>query len=288
MVALALAAICSTTVRADAELTWAVVDWPPAFLLPKGQVPASVAELGEGQFDALFKELAKRMPGYLHRPELVNSARLWRKLGSGHAICAGALRKSAERLESAYFTPAVLLAPVSLVVRTSEAGAYLGADGRASMAELNSKSGLRGGLEAARSYGAALDALLAGPQALPRDTTSRVGQLTELVAIGRYDFTLEYAHVVEYLQRTGRTKVELSSLPLKEADEWETGYMVCPRTPWGLAAVTAIDKAIRQACAAASFREAYLRWLPPSMRQPRQAAMDAFCDARAQGGVQIE
>jgi len=286
-VLLALASVCTTTVRANAELMWAVVDWPPAFLLAKGQAPASVAELGDGQFDGLFKELAKRMPEFTHRPELVNSARLWWKLGAGQPLCAGPLRKSVERLEAAYFTPAVLLAPISLVVRASEAAAFVGADGRASLAEQSGKPGFRGGLEASRSYGVALDALLAS-QALPREASSRVGQVTELVAAGRYDYTLEYAYVVEYLQRTGRTKVELNSLPLKEAGEWEAGYMVYPRTPWGLAAITAIDKAIRQASSAASFRDAYLRWLPASVRKTRQAAMEAFYDARAQGGAQIE
>lgn len=287
-VLLALASVCTTTVRADAELMWAVVDWPPAFLLAKGQVPASVAELGDGQFDVLFKELAKRMPDFTHRPELVNSSRLWWKLGAGHALCAGPLRKSAERMEAAYFTPAVLLAPISLVVRASESASFVGADGRASLAEQIGKSGLRGGLEASRSYGVALDALLAGSQALPREASSRVGQVSELVAAGRYDYTLEYAYVVEYLQRIGRSKVELNSLPLKEAGEWETGYMACPRTPWGLVAIKAIDKAIRQASGAASFRDAYLRWLPPSVRKTRQAAMEAFYDARAQGGAQID
>lgn len=269
-------------------MNWAVVDWPPAFLLPKGQVPTSIAELGEGQFDAVLKELAKRMPEFTHRLELVNSTRLWRKLADGQALCTGPLRKSSERLASAYFTPAVLLAPISLVVRTSEAGGFVGPDGRASMVELRDKPGRRGGLEAARSYGMALDALLAERQALPREATSRVGQVTELVAAGRFDYTLEYAYVVEYLQRVGRTKTALSSVPLKEAGEWEIGYMVCPRSPWGLAAITAIDQAIRQASHTASFREAYLRWLPQPLRRARQGATDAFYDARAQGGAQID
>jgi uncharacterized protein (TIGR02285 family) len=283
-----LAVSCLGSARAEPELRWAVVDWPPSFVLPQGKTPARFDDLGDGQFDRLFQELAQRLPEYAHRPELVNSARLWHFMGTGQALCAGPVRRSPERLQVAYLTPAVRLAPVSLVVRAAEAGSFMGADGRASIAELRARHELRGRLEAARSYGAALDLAVAASPPLPRESTARVGQLVEFVAVGRYDYALEYAHVVEYLRRSGRIKAELASLPLKEAEDWELGYMACPRTPWGHAAITAIDRAIRQAATAPAFREAYLRWLPPAVRQAQQGPMEQFYDARAKGGPQIE
>lgn len=286
--AFALAAASLGSAQAQSEIRWAVVDWPPAFVLAPDKQPARIEDLGDGQFDRLFQEIAQRLPEFTHRPQLVNSARLWHFIGEGQTLCAGPLRKSPERLQLAYLTPAVRLAPVSLVVRTAQAEAVLGGNGRASIAELRARPELRGRLEAARSYGAALDAAVQGPNPMPRETTSRVGQTLEFVAAGRYDYTLEYAFVVEHLRRSGRLKGELSSLPLKEAGDWETGYIVCPRTPWGLEAITAIDRAIRLASTAPGFREAYLRWLPASMRQVQQAPMDAFYDARAKGGPQIE
>lgn len=286
--ALALGAACLSPAQAQTEIRWAVVDWPPAFVLTPGKKPERIEDLGDGQFDRLFQEIAQRLPEYRHRPELVNSARLWHFIDKGQALCAGPLRKSPERLQLGYFTPTVRLAPVSLVVRTAQAGELLGANGKVSITELRARPELRGRLESARSYGAALDAAVQGANPLPRETTARVGQTLEFVAAGRYDYTLEYAFVVEHLRRSGRLKSELSTLPLKEAGEWETGYIVCPRTPWGLEAITAIDRAIRQASSAPGFREAYLRWLPPAMRQAQQAPMDAFYDARAKGGPQIE
>lgn len=289
-VGLTLAALCLPQVRAEAaaELRWAVVDWPPAFLLPKGKAPQTMAELGDGQFDRLFKELAVRMPEFRHRPELVNSTRLWWAMAEGQPFCAGPLRKKPERLEVAYFTPAVRLAPISLVARREAVLALLEPDGRISLATLQAHAPLRGRLEAARSYGATIDALVAGPSGVPREPTSRVGQLTELVSAGREDYTLEYAFAVEYLRRQGRLRGELVTLPLKEAGDWETGYMVCPRTPWGLNAITAMDRAIRHAATSREFRDAYLRWLPAADRQAQQGPTDAFYKARAQGGPQIE
>ena len=286
--AVALAVLGFGSAQAQSELRWAVVDWPPAFVLAPGKKPLRLEDLGEGQFDRLFQELAQRMPEYTHRPELVNSARLWHFIGEGQPLCAGPLRKSPERLQRAYFTPVLRLAPVSLVVRSAQADALVGADGRVSLATLRGHRELNGRLETARSYGASLDAALAGPNPVPRLATSRVGQMVEFVAAGRYDYTLEYAFVVEYLRQNGRIKTELRSLPLKEAEDWDMGYMVCPRTPWGHAAVTAIDRAIREAATASDFRDAYLRWLPAAQRQAQQGPTEAFYDARAKGGAQIE
>ncbi len=283
-----LAVLSWSSALAQPEIHWAVVDWPPAFVLAPDKKPSRIEDLGDGQFDRMFQELAQRLPEYTHRPQLVNSARLWHFIGEGQPLCAGPLRKSPERMQLAYLTPAVRLAPISLVMRTAQAEAVFSGNGRISIAELRARPELRGRLEHARSYGTVLDAAVQGPNPVPRDTTARVGQTLEFVAAGRYDYTLEYAFVVEHLRRSGRLKAELSALPLKEAGDWEMGYIVCPRTPWGLEAITAIDRAIRQAATAPGFREAYLRWLPASVRQAQQAPMDAFYDARAKGGPQIE
>lgn len=285
---LSAALLWALPVQADPELRWAVVDWAPSFILKHGQLPPAPDGLADGQFDVLLKEVASRMSHYQHHLELVNSVRLWRLMSLGEPVCAGPVRKSAERLSTVYFTPVVRFAPVGLVVRSAELATYPVVEGRVSLESVLANTSWRGGLEQSRSYGSSLDPLLKNVRKLPRENASRVGRTSELVASRRYDYTLEYAHVVEYLGRTGQVMQPLSSLPLKEAGDWEVGYMVCPRTPWGLSAITAMDKAIRQASAAPPLREAYLRWLPAELRQAQKAAMEAFYDARAQGGAQIE
>ncbi|MBH9553034.1 hypothetical protein [Inhella gelatinilytica] len=288
VVAIALALSLPTSARAEPQIRWGIVDWPPGFILTANLRPQNLADLGDGQFDRMISELAERMPQYTHRLELMNSTRLWSAISQGEPVCSGPVRKTPERSERSHLTSAVRVAPLSLVVRTAEASAFLGPDGRASLAWLRNQTGLQGRLERERSYGAALDALVGGERAVPREAAVRLGQATEWVAAGRSDYTLEYAHVVEYLRRTGRLRGELSTLPLKEAGEWETAYMVCPRTPWGRAAIAAIDQAIRQASGGRTFREAYLRWMPASIRQAQQGPMNAFYDERASGGPQIE
>ncbi|MFO1251867.1 MAG: hypothetical protein U1E77_12250 [Inhella sp.] len=209
-------------------------------------------------------------------------------MAEGQPCCAAASLKTPERLTQAYFTPVVRVAPISLVVRASRAAEFAGPDGQASLKQLKAQAQWHGRLETARSYGAALDALAAAAPALPRSPTARVGQFAEWVSAGRVDYTLEYANVIEYLRRDRRLREDLATLPLKEAGEAPVAHVVCPRTRWGLAAITAIDAAIRQAASSPDFRTAYARWLPANARAGYQQLADAFYDARAQGGPQIE
>lgn len=274
--------------QAQTEINWFVTDWPPLFIYAKGQPPARPADLGEGQIDRVMAELIARLPDYRHRFEPLNSRRLWRAIAEGQPLCTAAALKTPERSALAYFTPTLRVAPLMLVVRADRAEEFLAADGRASLAALHQRPDLRGRLEAERSYGPQLDPLLAGPLALPRDSTSRIGQVAEMVAAGRFDYTLDFAHTIEYLRRDGRLSEPLAALPLQEAGGWSLGYVACPRTPWGLAAITAIDQAIRQAAATRAYREAYARWLPEGLRSQQKAQMEAFFDARAKGGAQIE
>lgn len=65
-----------------------MVDWPPAFVFNQGRMPASFEDLGDGQFDHLFQELAQRLPEFAHRPERVNSVRLWHFMGEGLTLSA--------------------------------------------------------------------------------------------------------------------------------------------------------------------------------------------------------
>lgn len=274
--------------HAQSELSWFVTDWPPLFIFAKGQPPSQPADLGEGQVDRVMAELIARLPAYQHRFEALNSRRLWRAMAEGRPLCSAAALKTPERIALAYFTPHLRVAPPVLVVRAKGAERYLGADGRASLKALLERPDLRGRLEVDRSYGSQLDPLLVGSRVLPRDSTSRIGQMAEMVAAGRVDYTLDFAHTIEYLRRQGRLREPLAALPLQEAGDWGLGYVACPRTPWGLAAITAIDLAIRQAAASRSYREAYIRWLPEPLRSQQQPQFEAFYDARALGGPQIE
>lgn len=276
--------------RADPrpEILWFIADWPPVHILARMQTPETVADLGDGQIDRVMAELIPRLPEYQHRFEQMNSRRLWRDIAAGRAICTASALKTPERLAIAYFTPTLLVAPLMVVVRADRAEKLLA--GRASLLlqALLRRTDWLGLLETDRSYGPTLDALLAAYPAGKREATSRLGQTTELVAAGRADYTLDFAHTVEYLQRGGVLRTPLAVLPIQEAGDWSVGHVACTRNAWGRQAIEAIDRAIRQAAATRAYRDAYARWLPEALRERSRAQTEAFFDARVQKGANIE
>lgn len=270
------------------EVTWFIGDWPPVYILAKGQTPESVADLGDGQIDRVLAELIPRMPEFNHRFEQLNSRRLWRDIAAGRTLCTASAFRSPERLAVSYMSPAMMVAPLALVVRADRAESLASGSATVSLQALLRRPDFQGLLEVDRSYGPTLDALLAAGPPQKRESVSRLGQTTELVAAGRADFTLDFAHTVEYLRRGGSLRTPLTVLNIQETGDWSVGYVACTRNAWGAQVMQAVDRAIRQAAATRSYREAYSRWLPEALRKSSHALLEAFFDARARGAAQIE
>ncbi|UDF36727.1 UNVERIFIED_ORG: hypothetical protein LHJ69_06555 [Shinella sp. XGS7] len=266
-------------------LTWVLVDWPPLFLIDPARPPRGPAELGDGVVDRAMAELIARLPGFLHRFELMSRVRLQRALADQDAaegLCYPALLRTPEREQRYVLLPWALLPPPVLALR---AGLELpGPPERpASLAELQAQTEWRGALEANRSYGGQLDRALAGLRPLPRESVSQPGQLCRLVARGRYDYTLEYPLTLEHLRRSGQLGGELRVRSLVEAQEWPVVHIACPRSPGGRAAAQAIGRAVAEAARGPALRSAMLAWLPQALQVQARPRVSAFYEALARG-----
>ncbi len=265
----------------ERQITWAVKDWPPVMILQQGHAPASAAQLGRGWVDRMLAEIIARLPQYRHSFQLMNRQRIVGAMQDGVPVCDPSTLKTAERERWAVFTPAMPIPPVALVLRAQSRPAITGGAPVVSLSELAHRKGLTGRFEAKRSYGAAIDQVLAREgDNLSAELVSRPGQLTSLVAKGRYDYTLEYPMVVEYLQQMEQSPIVLDTVPLKEAQQWGVNHVACTRSPWGEAVVRDIDAAIRAASASREYREVLTPWLPAAYMQKNRARMAEFFDER--------
>jgi uncharacterized protein (TIGR02285 family) len=280
-----LAALCCGWAAAQeppGQITWIMLDWPPLMVLQGEAAPATAAQLGAGIADRKLAELVSRLPQYRHGFQLSSRPRLWEAMRDGQNVCDVLAFKSQEREALAYFTPFLLVPPLSLVVRADAKPRITQGAGTVSLAMLMKKGEFSGGIEASRSYGPELDPLLsAGAGKLSREGGPRTGFMTQLLAVGRYDYTLEYPMVVEYMRQQQMLPQPLEVVPLKEAQNWAVSYVACTRNAWGKAVIQDIDAALRAAAMARPYREAMLPWLPAAYWQKNRARINAFYDERA-------
>lgn len=266
----------------ERQITWAVKDWPPVMILNNGLTPTTSAQLGRGWVDRMLAEIIARMPQYRHSFQLMNRQRILGAMQGGQPVCDPSTLKTAEREQWAVFTPAMPIPPVSLVLRAQSKAAITRGAPMVSLDELALRKEVSGRFEAKRSYGTALDQiLLREGDNLSAEVVSRPGQLTSLVAKGRYDYTLEYPMVVEYLQQQEPSSTPLDTVPLKEAQQWTVNFVGCTRGAWGDAVIRDVDAAIRAAASAREYREALHPWLPAAYLQKNRARMTEFFDERA-------
>lgn len=254
------------------KITWLASDHAP-------QLAASDAS---GVTSRITAYLARYWPKVRHEVVLANAKRSWQMIENGDEVCRANLVRTPEREKSAYFTNTQLTPPPQLIVRRDRlARLPRNAAGEVQLPRLLADTRLRGALIDGRSYGPALDEMLAARPAgsavamyAPRDFGARVLQM---VSLDRADYSIDLDMA---LIMSGNPK-DLVSVPIQGASELVMAGIACPRTPWGLAAIRGIDTAFGRPEGAASLRAGLMRWLTPETRAHYAARFDAFYKERS-------
>jgi uncharacterized protein (TIGR02285 family) len=275
--------------EAQKQITWMMLDWPPLTILRGETAPGSPAQLGAGVADRKLAELIARLPQYRHGFQLSSRPRVWEAMRDGQNVCDVLALKTPDREALAYFTPFMLVPPLSLVVRADLKQRITQGAGTVSLTALMKKSEFAGAIEVSRSYGPELGPLLTDAVGtLNRVSGPRNGFMVQLLAVGRYDYTLEYPMVVEYMRQQQMLSQALEVVPLKEAQSWAVSYVACTRNAWGKAVIQDIDAAIREAAAGRPYREALLPWLPAAYWARNRQRLNAFYDERAKSTLSLK
>lgn len=211
-----------------------------------------------------------------------------RMLADGEPACHAAMLRTAAREREFYFVNTALLPPQQLVLRKEDLSRLpRNAAGEADLAALLARPALHGALIEGRSYGDAVDLMLARR---PADSGLELfsirgysgGRLLPMLALRRIDYTIEYPGVVASLRaRTPEITAGLQTLPIQGTSALLTVGIACPRTPWGLAAAQGIDHVLGTPEAAAMLRESIEVLLTPAPGAAQRAQLEAFFKARA-------
>lgn len=228
-----------------------------------------------------------------HEVLIANVKRSWRMIEDGEPACHLGVLRTPEREAVAYFFDTHLIPPHQLMVRRSALPKVPRfTDGDADLERIWAEKQLRGAIVAGRSYGRALDALLARrpPGAIDEYTTSDFGgNMLSMIAIGRADYTIEYDFVLANQQElraaggagsaSGKGRVstaDLVSVPIEGSGSPVISGIACPRNAWGKRIIDQVERVLSTPQARQFMRDEFIAHLSPEAQARYGPRIDAF------------
>lgn len=262
-----LPALLLQPASAKERLFWLVRDLPP-FTILEGP------EKGQGVIDQLLPLLIRQMPEYDHSILRVNRARGIQMLQDPKSFtCDPTLLWTPERAEYVRFSvPSLGVLSGGLVLRKeSEALVAPYLDGQeVDLLNLLSKTPLKLGVVAERSYGTQIDAIL---RQLPDTAFSRhygndaTANLLQMQQLGRLRMVLGYWPEVRYLvDLQGGALADYQFHPVKGVNRYQFLHVGCSNSELGHEAIAHIDQLL-PALRRDVLPELYARWLDPALQE---------------------
>lgn len=262
-----LPALLLQPASAKERLFWLVRDLPP-FTILEGP------EKGQGVIDQLLPLLIRQMPEYDHSILRVNRARGIQMLQDPKSFtCDPTLLWTPERAEYVRFSvPSLGVLSGGLVLRKdSEALVAPYLDGQElDLLNLLSKTPLKLGVVAERSYGTQIDAIL---RQLPDTAFSRhygndaTANLLQMQQLGRLRMVLGYWPEVRYLvDLQGGALADYQFHPVKGVNRYQFLHVGCSNSELGREAIAHIDQLL-PALRRDVLPGLYARWLDPALQE---------------------
>ncbi len=262
----------------DGVIEWQLYNQPPLSMLDGANRGQGALNLGLNQL------LLPRLSSYQHHFNEVPIKRLLLALKTQPHACAFGLLKTAERESFMQFSlPVLPQLPPGVVVRRSEFEAlqpFLNRDGALQLKAWLARSSGSLGVTDGRSYGAAVDELLAplrGSARVPviaADAPMR--NLLQMVVLGRLEMAVALPYEPRYLELAeGLEAKALRYLPLAEQPRQLVGYAACAKGPFGEAVIKHINAVLARPDVQAALIGYYERWLDEDSRQLARAARGA-------------
>ncbi|WDE12886.1 hypothetical protein [Thalassomonas haliotis] len=122
-----------------------------------------------------------------------------------------------------------------------------------------------------RSYTGQLDKLISAPT-WKKHFWSRSGEdmasgIIDMLFAERVDFIFEYPSIFDRYRPDGGENPLITSFAIAESPPYVLGYILCSKTPQGLALVNKIDKVIEKISRADDYFNSHINWVSESARQ---------------------
>jgi uncharacterized protein (TIGR02285 family) len=178
----------------------------------------------------------------------MNWSRFWEDVKAGKQILNSMAIKTDERSQFAAFSDVISFALPHRVITKRSTLEKIGNPESVALADFIKDKRIRGILEQTRSYSLPLDDILkqGGADANFDRKAIDVQHIFKMILSGRYDYTVEYPVVMEYLieKHHSDNSGDLVSVPIVELPRYITARIAAPKNQWGLAVIEDINKVI--------------------------------------------
>lgn len=264
------------------EIRWAYFDKPPLFVTrDDGSVGGICGRIGS--------LVANGLPEYSHVWQRMPVPRILDDMKNGANVCAvGMIRTPEREAYMSYSLPCRLASPPMLAVRTDDLGRLPVRDGVLSLREVLDSGSVVVGRLSGMSLGRVLDGLLDEYRGVPQleELYSDHGTvyLFRMLRRGRVDCVPVDMFEASW-KGCGFGDDEVTYLRVKENADFETGYVTCPKTPWGRSVIARVNQVLRREVLKPDYFTLFTPYLDSDI-QP--AARKAFERLVAQPAARME
>lgn len=201
-----------------------------------------------GKDSFMLELLRTNLPSYHHEYFTGNVQRILMEIQKSKNTCFTVSLEDRSRLEYAYWTPYAILPPPIFVTRKDVLPKLKLHDGKISLMETFEDRKLKGATGYARSFGPEIDALIkkSKDSNLQRSSFDFFSQnVLEMITTNRIDYTIEHRFVYNQYNRSNQFP-NLAALPIMEARNPLTTYVVCSKSAFGHTVIEKIDRIIRE------------------------------------------
>lgn len=248
-----------------------VIHWLLTNAAPKVIPDGPLRGTGYAEQQTVF--LARRLPQFDQRVEIVTAARLWHEMRTGKGICSIDIADLPEREAWALFSRHTTSVPgYSLMVardRIAEFAPFRGTDGAVDLDRLAQSATLTGLYTARRYYTPQINAFIDNAaRKSPLDSTSSSTRVFEMIASHRGDFSFGLGAEMNYFNAANAAEPDpakrpppLMMLPIKGGGEMLHGHIACSRDPLGRKMIEALDQLFEDETAWNEFFAPHARWI---------------------------
>ena len=251
-----------------------IIRWMLTNAAPKVIPDGPLRGTGYGELQAAY--LARRLPQFDQRVEIVTAARLWHEMKTGRGICSIDIADLPEREPWALFTRHTTSVPGYFLMvsrdRIAEFDPFRGADGAIDLDRLAADTNLTGLYAAGRHYTPQINAFIDSPtRKAPIESTSSSTSVFEMIASHRGDFSFGLGAEMNYFNALNAARADpakrrppLAMLPIKGGGEQLHGHIGCSRDPLGRKMIETLDQLFSDEAEWNAFFEPHRRWVDAS------------------------